>query len=90
MKKLKYFILGAMFLAVIFVGGCVDKSDTIDENNSVLLTNEPNVNLASDPVNCGPCPQLMPPAPNFCDGGTIISGGVNDCGCQLPPKCELK
>jgi len=90
MKKSKYLILGGMFLAVIFFGGCTDKSDAVNENDSALITNESSINLASDPTNCGPCPQLMPPAPNFCDGGVIIGGGVNDCGCQLPAKCELK
>ena len=40
-------------------------------------------------VKCtGVCPQLMPPAPNFCTNGTIISGGANECGCQLGPTCE--
>ncbi len=34
------------------------------------------------------CPQYMPPAPNFCTNGTIISGGKNECGCPLPPTCE--
>ena len=35
------------------------------------------------------CPQFSPPAPNFCSGGKIISGGVDANGCQLPPKCDL-
>jgi uncharacterized protein len=40
------------------------------------------------PADCGTCPQYSPPAPGFCLGGNIIDGGKNDCGCQLPPKCE--
>jgi len=36
---------------------------------------------------CGTCPQLVPPAPGFCSGGTIVSGEKNECGCQGPPKC---
>ena len=90
MKKSKYLILGGMFLVVIFFGGCTDKSDTVDENNSALLTNEPNINVVVDQTNCGPCPQFMPPAPNFCENGKIIDGGTDDCDCQLPPKCELR
>lgn len=39
---------------------------------------------------CGECPQLMPPAPGFCEGGVIIDGGIDDCGCQLPSTCEYK
>lgn len=38
---------------------------------------------------CGDgCPQLGQPAPTFCTDGTIVDSGKNDCGCQLPPKCE--
>jgi putative hemolysin len=36
---------------------------------------------------CGTCPQLSPPAPGFCEGGTITAGKVNECGCQGPPQC---
>ena len=33
------------------------------------------------------CPQLMPPSPDFCTNGKIVSGGVDSHGCQMPPKC---
>jgi len=33
------------------------------------------------------CPQLMPPSPDFCTNGAIVSGGVDSHGCQMPPKC---
>lgn len=36
---------------------------------------------------CDECPQLSPPAPGFCEGGTITAGKVNECGCQGPPQC---
>lgn len=36
---------------------------------------------------CGSCPQLSPPSPDFCQDGTIVSGAINECGCQSPPKC---
>ena len=36
---------------------------------------------------CGSCPQFSPPAPNWCENGTIIAGQVNECGCQSPPHC---
>jgi hypothetical protein len=36
---------------------------------------------------CGTCPQLSPPGPNFCTDGTIVAGEKNECGCQGPPKC---
>ncbi len=36
---------------------------------------------------CGTCPQLAPPAPGFCTGGTIVPGEVNSCGCTLGPEC---
>ncbi len=38
---------------------------------------------------CGSmCPLYSPPAPGWCEHGTIVDGGKDDCGCQLPPKCE--
>lgn len=37
---------------------------------------------------CTSCPQIAPPAPNFCANGTIIPGQVDACGCQLPPTCK--
>jgi len=40
------------------------------------------------PLNCTTCPQLAPPGPEFCTEGRIVSGGVDACGCNLPPKCE--
>lgn len=33
------------------------------------------------------CPQYHSPSPDFCREGTLIFGGVDDCGCQLPPTC---
>jgi putative hemolysin len=36
---------------------------------------------------CGTCPQLSPPGPEFCKDGTIMAGEKNECGCQGPPKC---
>jgi hypothetical protein len=35
-----------------------------------------------------PCPQLMPVSPDFCSDGEIISGGVDERGCQLAPTCQ--
>src|SRR3989338_2422940 len=37
---------------------------------------------------CLPCPQLSPPAPEWCINGKIIPSGVDENGCQLPHKCE--
>ena len=33
------------------------------------------------------CPLLSTPAPGWCAGGTIVSGGVDECGCNLGPNC---
>jgi hypothetical protein len=38
-------------------------------------------------ANCGTCPDFSPPAPGFCQGGLIVDGGRNECGCASPPKC---
>jgi putative hemolysin len=35
----------------------------------------------------GGCPMYSPPALGWCEYGTIVPGGKNDCGCQLPPEC---
>lgn len=34
------------------------------------------------------CPQLVSPGPDFCTGGVIVDGGVDECGCPQPPVCE--
>jgi hypothetical protein len=34
------------------------------------------------------CPLLSQPGPSFCSDGTIVDQGKDECGCQLPPKCE--
>ena len=39
-------------------------------------------------IECGSCPNLMPPGPDFCKNGNIVDGGQDECGCQLPPRCE--
>jgi putative hemolysin len=39
-------------------------------------------------TNCGTCPLLTPPSPDFCKEGTVVSSGTNACGCQLPLRCE--
>lgn len=40
------------------------------------------------PSNCTTCRQLVSPGPEYCKEGRIVSGGVDACGCNLPPKCE--
>ncbi len=37
--------------------------------------------------NCGECPQLTPPSPDFCKEGTIQPRIKDACGCSLPPTC---
>ena len=39
---------------------------------------------------CGDCPQFAPPPPDWCKDGTIVPGVKDECGCQMPPKCEKK
>jgi len=39
-------------------------------------------------IECGTCPEFMPPAPGWCEHGVIIPGQKNECGCQAPPNCE--
>jgi hypothetical protein len=35
------------------------------------------------------CPQLSPPSPDWCKGGTITQGVMGDDGCYGPPGCSL-
>ena len=37
---------------------------------------------------CGVCPEYTPPSPDFCEGGTVVDGGKDECGCQQPPDCK--
>ena len=35
------------------------------------------------------CNKYIPPVwPGWCQYGTVVDGGKDDCGCELPPKCE--
>ena len=36
---------------------------------------------------CGTCPLLSQPAPDWCKDGTIQAGEKDACGCQGPPTC---
>jgi hypothetical protein len=36
---------------------------------------------------CQPCPMYSPPAPDWCKDGKIVSGGKDENGCALSPKC---
>src|SRR3989338_167995 len=76
MKKI--FVLFVMFLFVFSTTAIAEDNETSDDSSG------PNQRCR------GGCPQFMPPAPDFCKGGTIVSGGVNECGCNLPQKCEFK
>ena len=62
------------------------------ENPSGLAQNgksyKINIVFAGQTANKPTCPQLMPPGPNFCPNGKVISGGKDANGCALPPKCE--
>lgn len=51
---------------------------------SVSSEDVPSTNLDSNIA----CPQWAPPAPDWCKGGRQISGGIDQNGCKLPPKCE--
>lgn len=39
---------------------------------------------------CGDCPSWTPPAPGYCQDGTLVAGEFDSCGCQGPPVCERK
>lgn len=44
--------------------------------------------LSTTGLECGECPQIIPPHPDFCKDGTIISPQQDKCGCWGPPGCE--
>jgi len=62
-------------------------------DGSAVGRSGPNCEFAPCPeVNpkvCGSCPQFMPPAPGWCEYGTVIPGAVDECGCRGHPTCEL-
>jgi hypothetical protein len=74
----KIFMIIAACLILAFA------SCTIKDNNAGNNTDENNTGQH----NCGECPLLSQPSPEFCKEGKIVSGGKDECGCQLPPKCE--
>jgi putative hemolysin len=40
-----------------------------------------------DVRDCGSCPQFMPPSPDWCKDGKIVSGPMDECGCASVPRC---
>jgi putative hemolysin len=38
-------------------------------------------------ADCNECPLLSPPAPGWCEGGEVIPGEEDECGCVGPPTC---
>jgi hypothetical protein len=36
---------------------------------------------------CGICPEVTEPAEDFCKGGFIVTGLVDECGCEVPAQC---
>lgn len=65
---------------IYMVNAAYNKEDCVCVNNACI----------NKKANCGDCPLLAPPAPGWCNDGEIVSGGVNNCGCQLPPTCVQK
>ncbi len=65
--------------------GCIGSAgySWCEEKQKCLRTWEENCTTKE----CGTCPQLSPPSPDFCKDGIIVAGEENECGCQGPPKC---
>jgi len=66
---------------------CPFTTKCLDDKCTVVCPKYDGTGYA-DVKECGSCPQLAPASPDFCKDGTILSGGVDDCGCTLAPKCE--
>lgn len=96
--KNQVIVLG-LILGVIFLAGCVkqpvlggDKDEHgcigsagyswCEAKQKCLRTWEESCS-----AECGTCPQLSSPGPDFCKDGTIVAGVKNECGCQGPPTC---
>ena len=39
-------------------------------------------------IHCAGCPLYSPPAPGWCENGTIVENPPNACGCYGPPSCD--
>ncbi len=68
--------------------GCfnVELTDS-EQGKTVLDLIGWNITLEGE---CGDCPQFSPPAPGWCEGGTVVAGQTDECGCQTPPKCVME
>ena len=53
----------------------------------IILITGCNTQIIQDKELCGDCPHYSQPAPGWCNNGTIISGEVDECGCQENPIC---
>ncbi|MFH1398687.1 MAG: Kazal-type serine protease inhibitor family protein [Candidatus Woesearchaeota archaeon] len=63
--------------------GCFEIKLQRNDNQAIMIVHLNNWEFTQ----CGECPQLSPPAPGWCEGGTAVAGEINACGCQGPPSC---
>ncbi len=56
----------------------------------IIISFSACVNQKDTNTQCGECPEFAPPHPDWCKEGTIIPGAKDECGCQMPAKCEDK
>jgi hypothetical protein len=81
MKKINFLGIGIVLVVsmILLVTGCnkenMENPLIVDDNSK---------------TECGECPSYMPPAPGWCSNGTVVAGEKDSCGCQAPPKCQLK
>jgi putative hemolysin len=65
---------------------CPYTTKCLDNKCTVVCPKYVDGNYASV-KECGDCPQLMPPSPEFCKEGRVVSR-TDDCGCTMPPECQ--
>jgi gas vesicle protein len=73
MKKI---LVGSMFVLMVAVPVFALAEDGVSGNATGTVGREG-----------GECPLFVPPGPNFCPDGKIVSGGLDKDGCQRPPQC---
>ncbi|MGV8141766.1 MAG: hypothetical protein ACP5NW_04980 [Candidatus Woesearchaeota archaeon] len=69
-------------------GTCLERYryNNTDNINNTYRTNRTD-NSSINSSLCGPCPQYVPPSPDWCKNGTIVAGSKDKCGCIGTPKC---
>jgi len=79
MKKIMFgFIAGILLFGILSLSIINAQVSTASKNSSTIT------------ADTNPCPQYIQSAPDWCKGGKIVSGGIDENGCIGHPTCIIE